>query len=322
VCSSDLTYTVGSPPVTVKELVDNADIKDKDGVVISSIRTVRTGSLFEYRLSGGKISSIPSDTTQTQVNVYDEVAGVKLLKATINPAGSILTVAGQANRLIDSGVVVYVKDANDDYSVGNIKDLLDKEFGSDFEYIADDTGKVKALLVSASDTGAQSVYVMVTSVSKGSSTGGDYSVVSGLSFADGAAAAIKSWDFVNDELPVTDQWSTPYTAPYTSMLKFSIGADGVLKSYSVLSAAADGDPITGAHYVKRTGGTSGTFQVTYTTNSALTDIAAFESNAVLYKIDGRTWKAYKPAAENFSTSETYTFLKTDKDKGYDVIIGR
>jgi hypothetical protein len=270
--------------------------------------------LIAYKLSGGKIDAIPKKGVT--INPGDGY---------VNPSGSILSIEGSPNKLIDSGVVVYVVDANNDYSLGSIKDLLDKDLKSEAEYI-EDGGKVKALLVRASDTGAQSVFVMIRSIASGSNTGGTYSVVNGLDFADKATNDVRTWNYINADLPVTAPYDA--TTAYPTMLKFTLGQDGVLKNYVALEYEQDahGDypaaPIKDVGFEKRTGGSNGTFSITYTTTGALggSDTVAFEANAVLYKIDGRTWKAYSTASSEFDATSRYMFLKTDKDKAYDVII--
>jgi hypothetical protein len=99
-------------------------------------------------------------------------------------------------------------------------------------------------------------------------------------------------------------------------------------------------PDTDVYYLGITDGSGGTFTINYnltnprlttptTTTSAL--YATFEANTVLYKVDGGKWTAMKPTTGNFgadiddskpinSSRGTYTFLKSDPDKGYDIII--
>jgi hypothetical protein len=287
------------------------------------------GALIEYTLSGGKISKVAR--TGISIAVGD---------GSVNPSGSILSIAGTPNKLIDSSVLVYVKDG-DNYSLGSIKDLLDKELKQPAWYIQDANGKVRALLVDTKDTGANSVFVLVSTISMGSNTGGTYNVVGGLDFADGASAAVKSWDYFNDALPVTDPELLQAVYVYPSMLKFTLSENGVLKSDGEKYLVADPDAaaIMNVGFGKRTSGTGGTFQIAYTTTVAaidangdryypVTDTVAFEANAVLYKVDGRQWKAYAPSEANFKADTNsagvlngvYVFMKTDPKKAYDVII--
>jgi hypothetical protein len=285
--------------------------------------------LIEYTISGGKISEVLNIGTYIVPNT-----------GTVNPSGSILTITGQQNKLIDSSVLVYVKDGND-ISLGSIKDLLDKDIKEDAWYITDKDGRVKALLVDTKDTGANSIFVMVSSVSSGSNTGGDFNIVSGLEWADGVNAAIKSWDYTDATLQTTHPVNYPVVTTYPTMLKFTIGENGVLKNIEVLAnISASTDIVRSAAFQKRSGGQSGTFQLTYTTPGSIDingdgkidgtdgDSVAFEANTVLYKVDGNAWKAYAPSEANFradvdsagNLNGRYVFMKTDDEKAFDVII--
>jgi hypothetical protein len=290
-------------------------------------RVANFNDLIEYKLSGSKLDVIPRVGESLPVG------------SAINPSGTILSISGTPNKLIDSGVVVYVRDGGD-YSLGSIKDILDKKLTKAGQYIEED-GKVKALIVDVGDTGAQSVFVMITSIADASGTGGVYSYVNGLSFADGISGEIRSWDYTNHDLIAT----TPYnaTVDYPTMVKFTIAADGVLKNSVLLKnddtnghftldssgnytvARPLTDPraaIENASFVRRNSGQGGTFSITYTTTGGINTVA-FEANAVIYKVDGRTWKAERPTTDVFEADKgtgVYIFLKTDKDKAYDVII--
>jgi hypothetical protein len=294
------------------------------GVLWSSVSgTFANGNpMIEYKLSGGKISEV------VRVGTYIAPAS----EGTVNPAGSILAISGTPNKLIDSSVLVYVKDGND-ISLGSIKDLLDKTFKNDAWYIQDANGKVRALLVDTQDAGANSLFVMVSSISTGSNSSGTYSVVSGLDFADGPSAAVKSWDYFNSTLTATNPIDLQAVIVYPMMLKFTIGENGVLKGAVDLLVDNDVNSIPNVKYVgfgKRTSGTGGTFQIAYTTTvGAVTtiDTVAFEANTVLYKVDGRQWKAYAPSEANLKDTNSagdlngvYVFMKTDDEKAYDVII--
>jgi hypothetical protein len=98
-----------------------------------------------------------------------------------------------------------------------------------------------------------------------------------------------------------------------------------------------------------TDGSGGTFTIEYTTSHPKPSLTAtatttsgiyatFEANTILYKVDGGKWTAMRPSTGNFGADiddsklndisgpgagtirGTYTFLKSDPTKGYDIII--
>jgi hypothetical protein len=292
-------------------------------------------TLIEYKLSGSNISDIPT---------YASYGTAK--EGHINASGTILSFPGsnpsKTPVSIDSGVLVYVQDG-DKFSLGSIKDLVDDDLEYVFQYIVKD-GSVKALLVQDGDAGAQNAFVMINSISQGWNDG-DIDVVTGLVFADGANASAKSLNFNAADLqskldtayggfqqPGNDSYKTGY---YSTMVKFKIGEDGVLKPATQWtlydSNTADGGPapIVGAEFgAWRSGGGDGSFSIV-TTVSGVSQPIAFEANTVLYKNENGSWVAYKPAENRFkedtdtsgNLNGRYTFLRTGDDKKtYDVII--
>jgi hypothetical protein len=291
------------------------------------VKSLPGNTLIEYKISGGKLDKIP------QIGSIGYAAD----KDKINKAGSIITING-ASKLLDSGALVYVEDSKGDISLASVKDLLDKELTQNYQYIEAD-GKVKALLVSDKDTGAQSVYVMINSISRGYANG-DIDVVKGLGFAEGST----TWDYVDSSLRdalYPGAFAAPplpgiddYRGSYAMMVKFSIGEDGVLKGAkrlddsSLYTTTVGGNPTivnasVGANSI--TGNSDGTFSIKFTTPGAVDNLVAFEANAVLYKKVGVNWVAYSVTDYNFKDADgyytgTYTFLKTNAKNAYDVII--
>jgi hypothetical protein len=326
----------------------------KNPVVLNNISTVTTGIttlgigtnvLVEYKLSGGKVGEL---RTGNYVNPGKN--------GHVNPSGTILTVKGSGglngDYLLDSNTLVYVRDGSV-YGIGSIKDLLDKDIEQDFWFIADavKTNVVRALIVDTKDAGAQNLFVMVNTVTKGSdNAGGEVDVVNGLSFADGRNAGGKSWSYLDMTLRGASGLNT--TGRYAEPVKFRIGEDGILKSFSVLSAdvlyldSATGittnPTITGAALFSVddfiTPGSGGTFTLrlnaTVTTKSIASwysinnpgtalNYVTFEANTVLYKKDGPNWTAMAPTEGNFKNDEgngVYAFYKSDPKKAYDIII--
>jgi hypothetical protein len=297
------------------------------------------GDLVEYKLSGGKISeldsryrSYPADGTSTDKNW-----------GTVNKAGTILTPTGRSGIVIDSSVLVYVEDDND-YSIGNIKDLLDTTFTESFQYIVDGTSKtVRALVVSKNDAGAQNVFVVMNNITVGADTSGEFQVVHGLSFADGVGAEVKTWNYIDDGLRSALYIAGDAKGPFARIVKFRIGEDNILRGAAYLDTVTDGNPIGdttdpdhNAHGVIYKTGNAGTFTLAYTTSSSISNAdviadptlatltVAFEANAVYYKIEGTKWVAYKPDSSVFKTIDEgngyYIFLKSDPKKDYDIII--
>ncbi|MDR2354639.1 MAG: hypothetical protein LBE16_00425, partial [Clostridiales Family XIII bacterium] len=306
--------------------------------------TADNESLFEYKLSGGKLTSV--EQSSTLVNV-EGLGGAPSEAGEVSKTGSILYV-NNIGLSIDSSVIVYVRNGVGDYSLGSIKDLAGVKFKNNFEYIREKTdtgpGNVVALLVNANDAGANDVFVMINSIAEGWSDG-PINVVNGLNFADGASAAQKEMPYFNDELVGTlnsTQNNVPgltasHTASYGTMVKFRIGEDGVLKEATPLdkvTKSVGGGTLTQdtATYSYGKWGNSqsdGSFSI-FTTMGAIPQYqaVAFEANTVLYKKVAGSWVAYRPTDGNFkSDTDTngvlngqYKFLKTDLEKSYDVII--
>jgi hypothetical protein len=303
---------------TGKEVIYNVT----DTATINTLNGLDEGALIEYKISAGKLSEV----TEFVLKANSTPSGK------VNTTGSILTI-GSVNHMIDSGVLVYIKDGSD-YSLGSIKDL--KDIDRPFWFIkgtSTESKGVGALIVDANDAGAQSVFVMINSVSKGWDNG-DIDVVTGLSFADGANAASKSWNYVASTLISTDLNAYPayFTGTdnrghYNMMVKFRIDESGVLKSATLLNTLTDKDNPTnpvkvGTFRTWNPGGSDGSFSIN-TTVSAVDTLITFEANAVLYKIVGGSWTAMRASEGNFKADDIgtlYTFLKTDLGKAYDVII--
>jgi hypothetical protein len=312
---------------------DQAKIFDKTGneVIYSLSKNLAKSSLpakdtlIEYKLSSGKLDAIPAQGTSI-------AAG----DGHINAAGTILTFKNNTKSplLIDSGVVVFVYDGNGDYSLGSIKDLVDDDLEAQAWYITSEN-KIRALLVSDSDAGAQKVFVMIESINKGWNNGGDVDVVKGLSFAGGPnSPASQTWNYTNagllSALGITDR------GRYATMVQFKIGEDGILRDAKVLKDQADAAQLSPAYYIGGgyTSGVGGTFSLTTTiggiglSGGSKQDVA-FEPDTVLYKTSGSSaWEGMRPTEANFKLDVNangelngeYLFLKTDKDKAYDVII--
>jgi hypothetical protein len=301
--------------------------------------------LIEYKLSGGKLSEV-SVGTLTPGLAY---IGTSSNYGKVNAAGTILTVklgAADKDYLIDSGVLVYVADIpqgktilDADFSIGSIKDLQDGAIANTFQYILKD-GKVKALLINSDDAGAQNEFVMINSITRGSDgAGGEIDVVNGVGFKDGVNAGGKTWNYTNNGLiskltAATGITSTPNDrGRYSTIVKFRIGEDGVLKEGTVLRGSnAENSLYLDVRYLNWSDGSGGTFTVEYDTratgDSATTSGAfvAFEADTVLYKVDAGNWTAMRPSESNFKADEgagRYDFLKSDPEKkAYDIIIKR
>jgi hypothetical protein len=315
---------------------DQAKIYDKTGSeVIYSVTSNLTlatlnahkDKLIEYKLSAGKLDSLPQQGTPI-------TAG----NGHINAAGTILTfpVSGSSPILIDSGVVVFVYDSNGDYSLGNIKDLVDDDIDNTAYYIKSDN-KIKALLVSDGDAGAQKVFVMIEAITKGWNNNGDVDIVRGIDFAKGANSPTnQTWNYTNANLHdstllgLNGLAETTQRGRYGTMVQFKIGEDGVLRDARTLTSVTG--QIGPAGYIGGgyTSGVGGTFSVEYTTNGGIsTAEVAFEPNTVLYKMSGSSaWEGMRPTEANFKLDVNnlgvfngqYIFLKTDAKKAYDVII--
>jgi hypothetical protein len=327
-------------------------------------------TLIEYKLSGNNIATIrnaiPSGTSSQLGHTY----------AKVNSAGTIITFYDIVNdsitvgtSLLDGNALVYVRSRDNKgnivgYTVGSVKDLLNKEIANPFSYIYGTdlqtdgltyktNNTVKAMIVEEKDAGAQNVYLAVNGLSAGSDgSGGQIDVINGLSFADGPGAEAKNFDYIDSN------FSGSIFNPFANnmIFKFNIGEDGVLKNGTALDVASrsysKGNPtITGAALQNGTYpfwkyGSGGTFTIETnshrtvdnvgkeTYNGGTTQLFAFEANAVLYKKEGFVWVAYAPTEGNFNADKDqygnfqyatgnpvrYAFLKTDQDKGYDIII--
>jgi hypothetical protein len=310
---------------------------------------VSNGTLVQYKISNGKLHEVVAGTYN------DDTIGTSNNFGTVNAAGTIISIGTAGDKLVDSSVLVYVADDvkavydnagnftgfKADYSVGSIKDLQDGELKNEFWYFLGSDGKVKALIVNSDDAGAQNVFVLINSITKGSDgAGGEIDVVNGLSFADGASASGKTWSY-NDSTLHDRGWGR-----YGMVVKFRIGEDGVLKAATDLNDRKlydpDYDPETPGNYdpedpndvpIENVGyyayypGNGGTFSIEYTSGSSI-ELVTFEASTVLYKVDGSNWVAMRPTEGNFKADQdptkpaaTYTFLKTDPDKkAYDIII--
>jgi hypothetical protein len=292
--------------------------------------------LVEYKLSGGKLGEIRVGTfiANTPADKFGHV----------NKAGTIITIRG-TNYLIDSSALVYVVN-NGDYSLGSVNDLVDKDLVRNFWYILGADGKVKALRVESDDAGAQNLFVLINSVTRGTdNAGGEIDVVNGVSFADGTQAAGKTWDYT--DMGLRGRFGTErYAVP----VKFRVGEDNILKAavplwdFSVYdtnsnnvidSAEAQNPTITGAAISVRTPGSGGTFTLTLRAGSwyddgvhavnptAWSNLVAFEADTVLYKLVAGSWTAMAPTEGNFNADEgrgVYALFKTDTKKAYDIII--
>jgi hypothetical protein len=310
---------------------DQAKIYDKAGneVIYSLTSNLPRSSLpgkntlIEYKLSNGKIDSIPS--RGVQITAGD---------GHINAAGTILTfkTSGGSPILIDSSVAVFVYDSKTDYSLGNIKDLVDDDLDNTAWYIKSDN-KIKALLVSDSDAGAQKVFVMIEAIDKGWNNNGDVDTVKGIDFAKVANSPTnQTWNYTSNTLLTTLGLGSTERGRYGTMVQFKIGEDGVLRDARTL--ASETGSLGPAYYIGGgyTSGVGGTFSLTTTISSISAtqpQEVAFEPNAVLYKPSGSSaWEGMRPTEANFKLdmnnagelNGTYIFLKTDKDKAYDVII--
>jgi hypothetical protein len=291
--------------------------------------------IVEYKLSNGNISELRVGSSATN----------SLQKSNVNKAGTIIKITGSGSSdgdyRLDSNTLVYVDGGNDEYSIGSIKDLLDRDLEEPFRFITDsnDPKLIRAMVVRSADAGANDIYIMINSATKGSDgAGGIIDVFNGLSFDDGVSATAKSWSHKDSEFIDRGAYGRQ-PVPY----KFRIGEDGILKGgtdlghFSLYDTNKDGrlngdevNPTTSASIrigeknaegndiVWYSAGSGGTFTL-LTSNGYLT----FESNTVLYKVDGSKWTAVRPTEGNFkadAAGSTYTFYKTDTKKAYNIIV--
>jgi hypothetical protein len=259
---------------------------DKSTVTTTDDSYTNFGELFEYKLSGGKLSyAVPGGHAWTSASngVYGKV----------NPAGTIINIEGLGDRLIDSSVLVYIADFPTSVtnhtqfhratiSIGSIKDLQDGDIKNEFNYFLDPaTSRVKALLVNSDDAGTQNVFVMINNITEGSDgAGGAIDVVGGLSLADGGGAAAKTWSYADSNLRgnlgLTPTATNAMRGRYDRMVKFRIDEAGVLKAAvdletnSVYASATDttgaknNPTIWNAYYGGFNPGSGGTFSITLT----------------------------------------------------------
>jgi hypothetical protein len=322
-------YKVGhssAPSLTSTESIAGVTAAAWSGSISSAFDVDR---LVEYKLSGGKLSEIrlgpPIADTATPAGKVDEGAVV-------------ITIPNLGQKGLDSGTLVFVAD-DGEYSIGSVKDLSKKELTAGFDYIMGvgaASNFVKALIVSADNTGAQSVFVMINSISTSANEAGLYNTIKGLSFTDGrGATADEPFDYVNADLSV-DTW-----AP----IKFSVNENGVLRGAIALyeddatAATAKNETITGAALVATEylhGDVNGIFalNVTYgtygggwytTTTGKTPDYVAptgvtFAQGTVLYTWTGSVWVAKAPTKYNLSTTARYAFYKTDPGKPHNIIV--
>ncbi|MDR2133338.1 MAG: S-layer homology domain-containing protein, partial [Clostridiales Family XIII bacterium] len=282
-------------------------------------------SLIEYKLAGGKLDTVVKTSERvTKGAPTDKAPGH------VNASGSILSFpkdTTKTNLLIDSGVLVYVEDG-DDYTLGSIKDLLDKDIEETFQYITDDAGAVRALVVNTKDAGAQKLFVMINGAAEAWDNGA-VDAVTGLSFAKGYLATSEfqgNYDGLIADLTTAGvaraSSNTNGRGRYDNLVKFRVSEDGVLKAAEKVTIDAS---YTGLEFGEfNESGSDGTFSIRTTVGGVSVHVA-FEAKAVLYKVgsDGK-WAAYRPNASNFkdddATPDRYTFLKTDDKKAHDVII--
>jgi hypothetical protein len=333
----DVIYTLKS-----EVYYNSTTVKTSDANTINALNAAKSLSLgnplIEYKLSGGSLS---------EVRLGKDVSNGTPAKGHVNASGSIITIEG-ANYLLDNNTLVYVKTGTNEYSLGSVKDLLDKDIKKDFWYILGKDNKVAALVVDSDDAGAQNVFVLINSITKGSDgVGGEIDVVNGLVFADGALAAPKAINYVDASLRGESYAYGIRPTPY----KFRMGEDGVLKASADLGDNAlytdsttlvvTNPTITGAAFRLLTPGSGGTFTLTIATTSDLEKpatvnaswhgtnagtvgkLVTFEANTVLYKKESGAWVAYKPTVGSFNSDEekgVYAFFKTDAKKAYDIII--
>jgi hypothetical protein len=277
--------------------------------------------LIEYVLSGGKIDTVTLGNSTPTI-------GSPSSSYSVNKAGSLITI-GPNTSLLESGTLVFIENAGA-YSIGSIKDLVEKEFTKSFRYIFSEDGKsVKALIVNSDDAGAQKIFVMINGISDGYNNG-RIDIVEGISFADGTNAEGKTWNYTDSNLhsksDLGTNTETNGRGRYAKMIQFSIDESGVLKGAVTLESQQDTTAPTGIELAAKPFGTGEAGTFTLELSGAAVKYASFEADTVLYKVSGGVWTANKVTssgsfADDDSTPDLYTFLKTDPKKaGYDVII--
>jgi hypothetical protein len=306
--------------------------------LVSASPTLK-GALVEYVLSGGKLSEIRVGVPSTPAPTAGPPA-VPASNWSVNKAGSIVTIGG-TDHLLESNALVYVHDAvTGRYSVGSVKDLVDKNIESPFWYIIGTTDtRAKALIVNDSDAGAQKVFVMINSIPAGYDNGA-IDIVNGIGFAEG----VKSWPYAGPGLHSSSALGldapglteTQQRGRYSMMVQFSIDETGVLKNAVRLDDQNDTDNVdtaAGFYHARRnvalaaepydSGSIDSSFNLIL--SGAAVNFVTCASDTVLYKVVDGIWTAVKVSnASTFrdddTTPDLYTFLKTDPKGTYNVII--
>jgi hypothetical protein len=300
------------------------DLSDDDIDKYDLADTTKTGThvgnVIEYKISGGKLNIL-------------SVGKTGKAKDSVNEPRTLITIDGK-NLALDSNALVFVGSQKDGYNLGSVKDLR-KEFNNDYKYIAD-SGVVKALAVSPDDAGAQSLFVLINSISPAWDGDEHAESVAGLGFkTSGVLETQTSWIYKGSEtllkndttlaklLETYDSTKTTkdVSGLYPTIVKFSIDENGVLKGTPEVLAekgtSSDGKilRIGDARVLKSTPENNGSYIIKYTTTSSInagsianggtnletitTDNFALTENATLFKIDGSSWASYKIRDYNF-----------------------
>jgi hypothetical protein len=352
----DKTWDGGAKPITNYKIFDKAGnevVYEWDDAFKSAV----AGELIEYRISGGKIQVIRKSSDYTSVT-----------DAHVNKAGTMITLDTKGY-VLDSGALVYAYDGKA-YRLSSVNDVLDVDLDSKtipIRYILDEKGIVKALIVNDDQAGAQKLFVMINSISDGWNGTEQIDVVHGLSFKDGLSAAAGSWNYNNNGLSSTatlltgynlfmekDKYVVTTTADknirglYPTIVKFTLDANGTIKNAEIAAReeyTADGKTllrIGNAGFVTNYTSNGGNSTIQFTTTGSVLPIPetiAFTNSAVLYKIEGGVWVAYRVRDYNFETlkdadgdkkydnfgsagtAKMYTFLRSDpKGDGFDIVI--
>jgi hypothetical protein len=318
------------------------DKTGKEAVYELKSGSAARGDLIEYRISGGKIEVVKTGTPG--------------IKGSVNDPRTLITIDG-TNKVFDNGTLVFVDDGDFGYSLGSVKDLA-KDLET-FSYITGTDGLVKALTVLEEQAGAQKVFVLINSITKGWDGTEEVDVVSGINFATGE---VKSWTYKGASLTVDDsnnnedlvdlkkKYGTDgnYGGLYPTVVQFTVDENDVLKNAKVLAqteTTSDSPPVTLS--IPNAQITSvGASTIEYTTESGITgtdavkgakkDTVAILDKAVLFKIDGSSWVSTSVRNYNFDlltqakvddtaigagNVKYYTLLKSDpKGYGFDIIV--
>ena len=326
---------VGNWSVGIAKIFDNTgkevvyDVKDDVRLSTGYTFLNLKNRLAEVSMSGGKISELKLGIRITTGSV---ITGDVLGK--VNKSGTLLSfpnsVSGQTALSIDTGIIVYVQDG-DDFSLGSLNDIKDQDLKDPFEYIMNGT-KIGAIIIGVGDAGADSIFIMVNGRYRGSDDGGDaIDVVRGLAFKDGSSAVEKEWNYTDALLTrnLQDIAGIPTTDtaiyPYFEMVEFGITDDGVLKKPALIDPTNKDDRrIDNVKYAGTFDAGGGMITISYEVGTG-TELIACEGNALLYYLDGDEWKVQRPTKalmRDYTEKDgaTFTFLKSDKDNGYDIII--